>query len=1100
MRIVKPYGVSASHAAEGKPLERFLHANSFPAQPIDVREFAKTHPTLVIAQWISCIDKIITRPQGDGKPSSEQWNLRNAIGHHAWNLIVELDLLSAPDGRKKRLERQWWSRVHPYGSETDLATSRNYRGRWYDVFAKDFDSSHFDAAAVARKIYDHLYVSEFRMGPDGPPKQRGLLVSRAESISKNVLRPTHFEDPLAVPWSQADKASYAAAGDIAQAIVETVKGLEGQREARVRRRCAALLQHHVLRVFNDVTTLRAARAEHTGCHALHEAIRESYRSLLRSDHRHLARKLPSSIEALFKVVECKFRNRQVNALIRLGRVIHYQATPEGSSSHTLNVVRNWPDNISASYYWTTSGQKDIKRNEAFVRVWRGILSVASRTLTDWADPERSVSKDILGARELHGAISRIDSDAYDRKARLLFGGRSPGFTEVPTETKQGILRLALESIRHLRNSGFHFEGIGGFLTTLMGLEQHGSTNAIAAVNGLWQQDAKQRQGAVFAGLTAANAEYFLSESQFEALAAAIATTPIQITNLPALRHILDRAADAWTFGKYRLSLPARHSGPEDLAQECQYIALKLLYKRSFAEWLRSISPALLSVYVERSTSRATIEVRRITHDDKVNARTTGRFKIVEGDTIFVFFRRLEGAFAAGARESSGNQIQRQKAVKYLTSLKCDVIVQAFEDFLRDNNFTWLFADFSRRAPSSKQFEIAPHLVVEDIADPQPWQSVLYFLLHLIPVDDVTKLSHQLGRFIEWTGLNPVLLRQLQEVLDLYQVMHDAKFTGEGEYFEAFTFSALYETPASVPGQRWQESEGQSKTKYLSRGMRELFRFGDTKTLSAVFADHLISDREIWEFKASKSSIAIAQSRRAEVHALWVRGGHQLSTESVQEYRNLVLSITRFRHRSDQVTLLNHLKLHRLLMSVLARLVDYAGQWERDLYFVSLAITFLRRSRPADLFLPIRGQYPIATGQIIQALRNMAESIHTSHLRNVIRIVFGVSMPGVSSESVITRNNLMHFNCLHSRSSAIDLTDLVNRTRSLMSYDRKQKNAVSKSVIDILDRNGMRLSWRFDDQLLNTPTITSSEISHLGEQKIAEQLNGDPYVSMVRQLF
>lgn len=235
MRIVKPYGVSESHADEGKPLERFLHANSFPAQPIDVREFAKTHPTLVIAQWISCIDKIITRPHGDGKPTQEQWALRNTIGHHAWNLIVELDLLSAPDGRKKRLERHWWSRVHPYGSETDLATPRNYRGRWYAVFAEGFDSSNFDAAAVAPKIYDHLYVSEFRIRPDGPLKQRGLLVSRAESISKNVLRPTHSEDPLALPWSQADKAAYAAVGDIAQAIVETLKGLEGQREARANR-------------------------------------------------------------------------------------------------------------------------------------------------------------------------------------------------------------------------------------------------------------------------------------------------------------------------------------------------------------------------------------------------------------------------------------------------------------------------------------------------------------------------------------------------------------------------------------------------------------------------------------------------------------------------------------------------------------------------------------------------------------------------------------------------------------------------------------------------------------------------------------------------
>jgi hypothetical protein len=1100
MRIVKPYGVSESHADEGKPLERFLHANSFPAQPIDVREFAKTHPTLVIAQWISCIDKIITRPHGDGKPSQEQWALRNTLGQEAWKLIVELNLLSAPDGRKKRLERQWWSRVHPYGSETDLATPRNYRGRWYGVFAEGFDSVYFDAEAVARRIYDHLYVSEFRMRPDGPPKHKGLLVSRAESISRNVLRPIHSEDPLALPWSQADKAVYAAAGDIAQSLVKSLKGLEGQREATVRRRCAAILQDHVVRIFSDLPTLQAARSEHTGCYALHEAIRESYRSILKSDHRHLAKKLPSSIEVLFSLVERKFLNRQVNALIRQGRVIHYQATPKGALSHTSNVVRNWPDDISASYYWTTSGQKDIKRNEAFVKVWRGMLSIASRTLTDWADPERSVSGDILGARELHRAISGIDSDAYNRKARLLFGNRSPGFTEVAIETKQDILRLALESIRHLRNSAFHFVGIGGFLTTLMGLEQHGSTNAIATVNELWRQDTKKRQGAICAGLKAANAEYFLSESQFAALAAVIETTPIQITNLPALRHILDRAEDAWTFGKYRLSLPARHSGPEDLAQECQYIALKLLYQRSFAQWLRSISSDLLSVYVERSTSRTTIEARRTTQNDKVDARTTGRFKIVEGDTIFVFFSRLEAALTAEARESSGNQIQRQKAVKYLTSLQCDVIAQAFEDFLRDNNFTWLFADFSERAPSAKQFEIPPHDVLEDAADPQPWQSILYFLLHLIPVDDVNKIAHQLGRFIEWIGLNPVILQQLQEVLDLYQVMHDAKFTGEGEYFDALAFSSLYETPASVHGVSWQDSEAQSRTEYLPRGMRELFRFGDTKTLAAVFADHLISDGEIGQLKASKSSIATAQLRRAELHALWVSDRHLLSTELVQEYSDLVLSITTFRHLSSQVKLLNHLRLHRLLMSVLTRLVDYAGQWERDLYFVSLAIIYLSRSTPAELFAAVRGRHPIATGQIIQALRNMAESAPASHLRNVIRKGFGISMPNVSGESVITRNNLMHFNCLHSRSSAIDLTELVNQTRSLMSYDRKLKNAVSKSVIDILDRNGMRLSWRFDGQLLNTPTIISSEISHLGNQKVSEELNGDRYISMVRRLF
>lgn len=110
------------------------------------------------------------------------------------------------------------------------------------------------------------------------------------------------------------------------------------------------------------------------------------------------------------------------------------------------------------------------------------------------------------------------------------------------------------------------------------------------------------------------------------------------------------------------------------------------------------------------------------------------------------------------------------------------------------------------------------------------------------------------------------------------------------------------------------------------------------------------------------------------------------------------------------------------------------------------------------------------------------------------------MPSVSGDNITTRNDLMHFNCLQDRSATIKLTELVNRTRSMMSYDRKQKNAVSKSVIDILDREGMRLSWQFDGQRLNTPAILSSNVSHLGDQKIEAQLNGDSFVSMVRWLF
>lgn len=90
MRIVKPYGNSASNLDERGDLTRSLYAHSFPNDAKDITEFAKTHPKLIIAQWISCIDKIITRPNS---PHERQWALRNSLGQQAWDLIMARGLL-----------------------------------------------------------------------------------------------------------------------------------------------------------------------------------------------------------------------------------------------------------------------------------------------------------------------------------------------------------------------------------------------------------------------------------------------------------------------------------------------------------------------------------------------------------------------------------------------------------------------------------------------------------------------------------------------------------------------------------------------------------------------------------------------------------------------------------------------------------------------------------------------------------------------------------------------------------------------------------------------------------------------------------------------
>ncbi len=1091
MRIVKPYGSSQTHSNGDGALERQLHPNSFPNEPVSLQDFAETHPKLVIAQWVSCIDKIITKPESNSSPSEDQWFLRNTLGTAAWKLIVEHRLLHAPEKRMKRLEREWWSRIHPYGPDADHSAPYNFRGRWYSALAGDMKRETFNADRVAQTIYEHLYQAAYRIEPGQPKQRTGLIAARANSIARNVRGSSLPPNPLEIPWNDEDKRVYAQPGDVAQEIRQQLVELDGQREATLRRRTAALLAAHLEMLGGPAPGDERGPSARSGLMALHKGIRETYKTILEGDQGRLAKKLPNDMPALLHLVERRFLNGRINSLIRLGRVLHYSATPEGGQSHTADVLTDWPTDIERSPYWTSQGQAQIKQNEEFVRSWRGLLAMASRTLTDWADPDQLIKRDILGASEIARAISGLDPVTFDRKARLLFGRSAGIFTKLRTETKREILALALNGVRHLRNNSFHFVGLGGFLDALAGLGKDLSDTCRPPVLDLWTSDSAKRDARILDALGALKAPRLLTRPECESVLDAIRRTPVQLSDLPALRHVLNRAASSWTFDSYRLDLGKGSAASDETGRACRYFCLNLIYERGFAVWFQAIPHALLREFVDRSVTRATIAARRATQDDTVNARATGQFKITESDTASTFFSRLDAALSAEQRNTA-----QQDTGKFLSNLRCDVVAQALENYLIERGYRWLLSELGDRVPTDRANFTFDDLAVEQpCAPPKDWQSVLYFLLHLVPVDDVARFSHRIGRFRSGTSGPPSSFPGLEETFDLYRIMHDAKFAGHPQVLDHADLGQLLTQARLVD-----DDLDASELLPLLRGVREFFRFGDGGVLSPIFANVRATLEEKEAFLKSRDTVAADQRRRSELHSEWVDRRGTLPKDEIDEYRRLLGAIERHRHLSDHVTLLNHLRLHRLLVNILARLLDFSGHWERDLYFVTLALLHLRNVAPLEVFQPHGGAYPLETGQIILGLRNLQESEVAEMLRGSLSLVFRFAVPAVSGAPVRTRNELAHFNCLQRGADSINLTDLVNRTRALMAYDRKQQNTVSKSIIALLEREGLRLRWAFKDGLLCDPDLSSQKITHLKDASLAEALVGERYVRMAAALF
>ena len=515
-------------------------------------------------------------------------------------------------------------------------------------------------------------------------------------------------------------------------------------------------------------TIHEAGDQKRGLLNLHSAVKAAYARILKHNKKDLpahgqARRkistlLPQDMPALFRLVDAVGRNkRNLATLVRLGRVIHYEASG-GLTGSPGGPVDDWPADISASRFWTSDGQTEIKRNEALVRVWRHALAISHRTLTDWADPDAKIDRDILGSNETEKAIRNFNADAYARKLDLLFGSRANLVKGAgDDEFQRAVLKLAIEWIAALRNASFHFKGLGAFAEALTGAAKsptHPRVNE--ALRKLWEDDFAGRAEWLRRAMRADHFEFFFKEQQNRKLFAALYAGGEGGPPLPRFARILLRAENAWQGQNLRLPSAANRLALENPARKCQYSALKLLYERPFRVWLEKLDAAALNRFIDRAVNRTTKAARNLNargdrdRRDMIEAKAKALGRLVIGESVEDFFFRLSAATASEMRVQRGYDSDADAAreqASYLEDLKCDVVALAFEAYLREAEFGFVLqlapdALKPERALSDLDEMVtkAPDVELED------WRCRLYFLLHLVPVDEAGRLLHQLRKW------------------------------------------------------------------------------------------------------------------------------------------------------------------------------------------------------------------------------------------------------------------------------------------------------------------------------------------------------------------
>ena len=1130
MRLGKVHGRTVTeHKIDGRKskLVRELSVNGTNAideteapKAVSISEISIENKNLLIGQWISVIDKVFAKPNENKNPSKQQFDLRDGLSKACWEILVEKKLLA-----ESELD-DWGQRSHPYGTgfiRSGKPKKKRYAEKsepgLYGHWRKAFSGEDNECNKIAVQIYNHLHKKELRQ--DGKNKRGhktgGLIKYRAKSIRKSVFKPDFVID-FKPPWVATDEKAYIKDQDIASFMLSRLADktywVDYPPKLAIRKKVGKLLAEHLKIVTgskrcsfvkgdNEKIHGSDVEIEHAGVLTLHNAVREHYKKLARSGAKgQKTDRFPKHATELFRQLAQRRENQMTNHLIRIGRIKHYHGEADG---------------FETSHYWTSLGQTQIKETEVFVRIWRGAITQATRSLKAWVDPDGKVttksgivdSDDITGGGNIKEFLDSkaLHQSAFDRMP--LYFGACEAFCDLEGDQKLKIANACLRHISSCRNNTLHFktrEILVKELSNRLAFTEWGAPDnreilcekSKNAIQNLIINDQKALNQRLLTDLQSAHVDKYCDNASFTTLFQSIqpaANADDSDVILPGFKKILHRAG---TVSWPKLPAAPNLDQLDDDATRARYVGLQMLYDGPFRKYIETYPASDMDSLIEQvkaTTAQLAKSANKKSHPypETILGRDAVLPKMAEYQTVVRYFSKLTEISAQEFKVQKGYESKSENAQKqadFIENFKRDLVIRVFEKFLQDRKFSWLYQIKDKTgATNINPDQITP----EENTDPvETWQAGLYLVLHFIPFDAVSRLLHQFKRWgalqnkYEQEALDTVAdetqVNRFKQTLALYLKMHDGRIDGTATAVDLTPLRELYQDPEmfnTIFATTGNDTDEVERTDHTRKGLRQILRFNHLPALGFIFRHQKITNAEIKELKefetgvnGGNSPIKQAHIDRSKIHDDTMIKRKQISSDDIQKYRDAINTIVRHKALVGRVYFGDHLRLHRLMMMVIGRLIDYAGLWERDCSIES------RYS--SDGFIELA-------------------KTHT-----------GVEWtdPGLP-QSEQTRNDLAHFNILAPGAEPINLTKLVNRTRHMMQYDRKLKNAVSKSIIEMLEREGIKLEWTMKGHFLSTPRISGIDIRHMAKNKkkgkkidppIIEARHNPAFLEMVAILF
>ena len=253
------------------------------------------------------------------------------------------------------------------------------------------------------------------------------------------------------------------------------------------------------------------------------------------------------------------------------------------------------------------------------------------------------------------------------------------------------------------------------------------------------------------------------------------------------------------------------------------------------------------------------------------------------------------------------------------------------------------------------------------------------------------------------------------------------------------------------------------------------------------AKYKISIEELKNYSNKKNEIEKNHTTQENLHRKYARPrkDEKFTDEDYKKYEKAIRNIQQYTHLKNKVEFNELNLLQSLLLRILHRLVGYTSIWERDLRF-RLKGEFPENQYIEEIFnFDNSKNVKYKNGQIVEKYISFYKELYKDDTEK-ISIYSDKKVKELKKEKkdLYIRNYIAHFNYIPN--AEVSLLEVLENLRKLLSYDRKLKNAIMKSIVDILKEYGFVVTFKIEkDKKIRIESLKSEEVVHLKKLKLKD---------------